>query len=159
LLLGKPFVYNNNELQGMVSLAYEHESNGQDTVQSRSWDYFVLTGSYFFNLNFSVQVKLWTGWLGKETGDMFQYRGYGLIALNYKMLNDRLWISAVINPRKRFGNFNTQLEINYKVNPKSNQYLFLQWYNGYGESLLEYNQYTSMVRVGICIKPFMRNIY
>jgi phospholipase A1 len=158
LVLAKPLVFN-NKLEGMVSLALEHESNGLDTTQSRSWEYFVLAGSYFFNLNFSIQTKLWAGWTGKNNGDLLQYRGYGLIAFNYRTFNDRFWLSAVVNPRKRLGDFNTQLELNFKTNPKYNQYFFLQWYQGYGENLMEYERYTSMVRVGFCIKPFMRNIY
>ena len=99
------------------------------------------------------------GWYGKENKDLYKHRGYSLIALNYRSFNDKFWISAIINPREKFGNFNTQLEFNYKLNPKMNQYLFIQWYNGYGEGLLEYDKYTSMLRVGISIKPPMRNLY
>ena len=64
-----------------------------------------------------------------------------------------------INPRKKFGDFNMQLELNFKLNSKSNQYLLVQWYQGYGDSLLDYNKYSSMIRVGICIKPPLRNLY
>jgi len=158
LMLAKPLVQD-NLLKGLVNIAFEHESNGKDTVESRSWNYFVVSGVYFFNAYFSAQAKVWEGWLGKENNDLFKYRGYGLIALNYRSLNDKFWASFIINPRSNFKDFNTQIELNFKLNPKMNQYLFIQWYNGYGESLLEYNQYASMVRLGICIKPPLRNLY
>lgn len=158
LTLGKPIILE-NKLRGILSFAFEHESNGQDSINSRSWNYFLLSGSYYFNANFSVQGKVWAGWVGDENKDLYKYRGYGLVALNYRTINDKLWFSAIVNPRTKIGNFNTQLELNLKLDSRENQYLFIQWYNGYGEGLLEYDQYTSMVRIGICIKPPFRNIY
>jgi phospholipase A1 len=156
-----------NQLKGIVIVAYEHESNGKDSLESRSWDYLTLSGTYFFNTYFSVQAKVWTGILGQPdedcggggNPDLYNYRGYGLISLNYRSFNDKLLASAIINPRKKFGNFNIQLELNFKLNAKANQYFFIQWYNGYGESLLEYNRHSSMLRAGICIKPLLRSFY
>jgi len=160
LLLTKPIIHNGT-LIGLSSIAFEHESNGrEDGIDNRSCNYFVLTGVYFFNELFSTQIKIWGGWLTDENKDLFsRYRGNGLIAINYRSQNDRFWCSAVINPRDRFKSYNTQMEVNYKTSNNSNQYIFLQWYNGYGESLLEYNQYSSMIRVGICIKPYLRNYF
>lgn len=57
------------------------------------------------------------------------------MAFNYQSADERLWCSAVINPRRKFINMNTTLEINFKPSPKANEYFFLQYYNGYaGES-------------------------
>jgi phospholipase A1 len=162
----KPVIHKNH-LRGVAILALEHESNGRDSLESRGWNYLVLSGVYFFNASFSVQTKIWAGLLDKgdddlEGGgntDLYKYRGYGLIAFNYRSFNDKFRMSAIINPRTKFGRFNTQVELNFKLNAKVNQYFFIQWYNGYGESLLDYNKYTSMLRMGICIKPPMRNFY
>ncbi len=155
-LLGKVLVHN-NQLRGMASLSFEHESNGKDSINSRSWNYFVLSTNYFFNIYLSGQAKLWAGWAGNANKDLYKYRGYGLIALNYRSLHDKFWMSVVLNPCSKA--LNTQVELSFKMSPKANQYFFLQWYNGYGESLLEYNQYSSMIRVGICLKPPLRNFY
>ncbi|MDR1330734.1 MAG: phospholipase A [Tannerella sp.] len=165
--LVKPLIYK-NQLRGSAVLALEHESNGKDSLDSRGWNYVTLTGVYFFNASFTLQAKVWAGIMDRgETAadgdggnpDLYKYRGYGLVAMNYRSLNDRFWASAVINPRNRFRSANIQLELNFKMNSNVNQYLFVQWYNGYGESLLEYNRYASMIRVGICIKPALRNLY
>ncbi|MCK3683101.1 phospholipase A [Maribellus sp. YY47] len=159
LALAKPIVVN-NKLGGIGILAFEHESNGiGDSLKSRSWNYFVFTGTYFYNMYFTVQAKVWAGGVSDDNPDLLAYRGYGLVAVNYRSKSDRLWISAIVNPLNNLTSFNTQLELNFKIAPKFNQYLFVQWYNGYGERLLEYNQYTSMIRIGICIKPPLRNIY
>jgi len=157
--LSRPITHN-GKLIGFSSIAFEHESNGKDSLDNRSCNFFVLSGVYYFNNLFSTQIKAWGGWLADENKDLYsKYRGYGLIAMNYRSQGDKIWCSLVINPRDRFKSFNTQVEINYKPSSNTNQYIFLQWYNGYGESLLEYNQYTSMIRVGICLKPSLRNFY
>lgn len=156
LLLVKP-VIRDNKLRGMASFALEHESNGKDSIDSRSWNYFTLSGVYFYNAYFSVQAKVWYGWLEGENPDLFKYKGYGLLALNYRNFNDKFGVSFVINPSQVA--INTQMEVYFRPNKKANQYLFLQWYQGYGESLLEYKQYSSMIRLGICMRPPMRNLY
>lgn len=158
LTLAKPVILD-NKLLGLVSIALEHESNGRDSIYSRSWNNVVLSGVYLVNSNLSVQGKLWMGLKSIENPDLYKYKGYGLVALNYRTNNEKFWFSAILNPRHKFGDFNTQLEMNIKLISKSNQYIFIQWYNGYGESLLDYNQYSSMVRMGICIKPPFQNVY
>ncbi|MDO6435979.1 phospholipase A [Cyclobacterium sp. 1_MG-2023] len=152
-------VLSKQKLKGGIALSFEHESNGLDTINSRSWNFATLSAVYFYNANISVQGKIWAGVLGDENKDLFDYRGYGLMAFNYRSFNDNFWGSLVINPNNNFSRVNTILELNFKPIPSANQYIFLQWYNGYGENLFDYNQYTSMLRFGLCIKPAMRNFY
>ncbi len=56
-------------------------------------------------------------------------------------------------------NYNFIIEAAYRFSLKSNQYLFAQYYNGYGEGLLDYKQYHSQLRVGIVIKPTLFSEY
>lgn len=157
--LSKVVIYR-NQLVGMVVLSFEHESNGRDSLASRSWNYISLSGSWFIDYRFSAQLKLWGGWVDREGNpDLLKYKGYGFVAFNYQSADERLWCSVVINPRRKFINMNTILEVNFKPSSKANEYLFLQYYNGYAENLLEYDRYVSMVRIGICIKPTLRNYY
>jgi phospholipase A1 len=109
-------VIRKNQLKGAVVISLEHESNGKDSLESRSWNYLMLSGVYFFNTCFSVQAKAWVGIPGQpdeEYGsggnpDLFKYRGYGLIAINYRSLKETFRVSAIINPRTKFGNANIQ---------------------------------------------------
>jgi len=166
LMLIKP-VIKDNRLLGVASLALEHESNGKDSLDSRGWNYLVFSGLYNFNSAFSVQLKLWAGILdqgypdldGGGNPDYFKYRGYGLLGFHFKSPNDMVRLSAYINPRPDFGHFNTEAELNFKFKAKSIQYLYIQWYNGYCENMLDYNRYTSMVRAGICFKSPFRDFY
>ena len=142
-----------------IVVGFEHESNGRDSIESRSINYFFISGSYYYD-HFSAQVKLWSGWIDKEGNpNYFRYKGYGLIAVNYRTANDRFRFSAAVNPRDSFRAFNTQLEASLQLRKYTNQYTFIQWYQGCAEGMLNYTQYNSMVRVGICIKPAFFNHY
>jgi phospholipase A1 len=162
----KPVFYK-GRLRGTAVIALEHESNGKDGIDSRGWNYLVVSGVYFFNPCFSLQTKLWAGFLdrgepepdGGGNPDLYKYRGYGLVTFNYRSLKDKFRVSAVVNPRNKIGRFNTRLELSVKLNSKANQYFFIQWYNGYGEGLLEYNRYGSMLRAGIAIKPPLKSLH
>lgn len=158
LTLARPFVHK-DQLKGVGAISIEHESNGLDSIYSRSWNFINISWVYFYNDNMSVQAKVWAGILSKNNNDLYRYRGYGLLALNYRNNKDNIWVSLVLNPTEKIGRVNTTFEFNYRPGKKPFQYLFLQWYNGYGENLLYYNRYSSMVRIGICIKPAIRNFY
>lgn len=149
----------NNDLKGFMVLSLEHESNGQPDPTSRSWNYFSLSALYYFNMLFTIQGKVWAGWVSETNPDLMKYKGYGLMALNYRSESGNFWMSLILNPYNKFSGINTTVEVNYRWSKFINQYLFLQFYSGYAENLLNYNQYTSMIRLGICIKPTLRNIY
>jgi len=71
-------------------------------------------------------------------------------------MTDNRKFTGALTLVKRAGNFfnyNTILELAWRFSRKSNQYFFLQYYNGYGEGLLDYKVFKSQLRVGIVIKP------
>ena len=112
------------------------------------------------NKNWEVQFK---GWIpivdGGENKDILKYNGIFQVAANYRTDNRRFNCGVILTKRKTWFSFNTQIELSYKFNNNENQYFFLQYYNGYGENLLEYNQYKSMLRIGFVIKPQDFSIY
>lgn len=145
----------NGKAVGLVMLQYEHESNGRDSIWSRSWNRISLLGQIFFSRNWSMEVKLWAPFsLDDPNRDIVYYNGYGLVAANYKSDNERLWLSACITKRGGWNlNANTELEVAWRAIRKCNLYLTLQYYNGYGEGLLAYNQFHNYLRIGFVIKP------
>lgn len=148
-----------DKLYGTAVFAIEHESNGKDGDDSRSWNYLTLSLSYYFNARFTAHLKGWYGWVDVANPDLLKYKGYGLFALNYKSANERFWFSGIFNPHDEFRKCNITLEANYRTSSKLNQYIFIQFYRGYAESMLDYKSLTSMIRFGICIKPRLRSIY
>ncbi|MDD4819567.1 MAG: phospholipase A [Flavobacteriales bacterium] len=145
----------NDRLAGIVLLQIEHESNGRDSIWNRSWNMVSTTGIYEINRNFNVQMKIWIPfWLAKENKDIAQYKGYWHIGGMYNSTNKRWYFSAVVTKRGGW-NFgaNVALEAAFRLTKRSNQYICFQYYNGYGESLLDYKQYSNYLRFGLVIKP------
>ena len=50
-------------------------------------------------------------------------------------------------------NYNWTIDIAYRLSKQANQYIYAQFYSGYGEGLLAYKEYHNQFRVGIVIKP------
>lgn len=157
---GRNFI-RDGQLAGMGMLQFEHESNGRDSIWSRSWNKISFTGIYAINSRFVLEARLWIPiMVADENRNLVCYSGYGQAAVTYNSYNRRFSASALMT--KRGGwifNANWQLQAAYKIFPKDEQYLFMQFYTGYGESMTEYNHFTRYIRVGIVIKPGSLTIF
>lgn len=156
--LGKPLVHNNRYL-GDIAVQLEHESNGKDGDDSRSWNKFSFSGQFKINRHWSYFTKLWIPIVdGENNSNIVRYRGWGTCAVSYNQ-RDKYNISVILN--KRPGLFNANLTVNasYRLFKKENQYLFFEFYNGYGENLLDYDQFHQRFRLGFVIRPNFRFIY
>ncbi len=141
---------------GKMMLIVEHESNGRDGKSSRSWNRVSLAGNILLDNNLMVSAKCWIPIVdGKHNRDILHYIGVYQCGLQVMSDNRRFGASIVLTKRCDWNplNFNAQIELKYRIFPKDNQYLFLQYYNGYGEGLLDYNKFHSQLRVGICLSP------
>ncbi len=153
-------IIRHNKYIGKAYLMLEHESNGRDSIDSRSWNKITLSCALVLNDNWETQFKTWIPIIdGENNKDILKYNGIFQFAVNYRTCNKRLQIGALITQRKAWFGFNMQLELSYKFNKRENQFFFIQYYNGYGENLLEYNQYKNMLRVGFVIKPQDFSLY
>lgn len=147
-------IIRNNKYIGKAFLMLEHESNGKDSISSRSWNKVTFATALNFSKNWETQFKTWIPIVdGKYNKDLLKYAGIFQIAANYRTDNRRFNCGVILTKRKTWTSFNTQIELSYKFNNNENQYFFLQYYNGYAENLLEYNKYKSMLRIGFVIKP------
>ena len=149
-----------NKYIGKAYVMVEHESNGRDSIENRSWNKLTLGAAVLLNKNWEVQFKGWIPVIdGKENDDILKYNGIVQVAANYRTDNRRLNLGLILTKRLTWFSFNTQVELSYKFNNNENQYFFVQYYNGYGENLLEYNQFKSILRVGFVIKPQDFSLY
>ncbi len=152
--LTKP-LFVKNRYVGKVSLIIEHESNGRDSIWSRSWNKVSLAANSIIDPNLSVAGKIWAPIIdGMNNKDILHY--CGLYQISVQAMTDNRKFTGALTLVKRAGNFfnyNTILELAWRFSRKSNQYFFLQYYNGYGEGLLDYKVFKSQLRVGIVIKP------
>ncbi len=144
-----------NQYIGKLSLMLEHESNGRSGADSRSWNKISLGANIMIDPTFIVHGKVWLPIVdGMHNKDILDYCGIYQVGTSYFTPNRRFGASVTLVKRRGWSlNYNTIIEFNYRIFERHNQYLFLQYYNGYGENLLDYNKHTSMLRVGLVIKP------
>ncbi len=152
--LAKP-VFIKNRFVGKLTLQLEHESNGRDGLESRSWNKVTLGGSVMVDPNFIVYGKFWVPIVdGENNRDILKYCGIYQVGWSVQSPNRKLATSVTLVKRSGFNfNYNVILEAAYRFSTKDNQYLFAQFYSGYGEGLLAYKEYHQQFRVGIVIKP------
>jgi phospholipase A1 len=150
-----------NRFLGVISFQFEHESNGKDGDDSRSWNKVTFGTHLLMNDSWTLQSRLWIPIVdGQNNSDIVKYNGWGLVGMEYSSPNKK-YNAACIVTKRGGANLNANVVLNFSVRLFSddNQYLFLEYYNGYGESLLQYNQYRERVRLGIVIKPSFINMY
>ena len=152
--LGKPVFNKDGYIFGLTELKFEHESNGRDSLDSRSWNR--ITGAFHTPLGRRtiLSVKAWVPIAYTENHpDILDYVGLGEVKVERTIINNRL--IADLTVRKGLDGWKgaASARVLYKLfNNSGNQYLMLEWFAGYAESLIDYNKYTSMVRLGYVIK-------
>ena len=158
--LAKPLIVKNRYI-GKLTLQLEHESNGRDSIQSRSWNRITFGANIIVDANLSVHGKIWIPIIdGRNNKDILDYCGIYQVGTSFISNNKRWNASLVLVKRRGWNlNYNTIFELGWKLSNNQNQYLFLQYYNGYGEGLLDYNKFHSQLRVGIVIKPTLFSDY
>jgi outer membrane phospholipase A len=138
---------------------FEHESNGKDGTSSRSINTafvrptltFPLEGNYFI----SVSPKIY-GYLDKEENpDISEYRGYVDLLLKIGE-TDGLQLASTLRKGTRSDAYSVQLDASYPLKKPTfgnlGGYLHLQYFNGYGESLIDYSRHVRpQFRIGLMI--------
>ena len=144
-----------NKLVGKVTVMFEHESNGKDGTKSRSWNKISWAGEAYISPQLMAHAKYWIPIVdGKYNRDILRYSGIyqaGFQAIS----DDNKWVlDMTLVKRKGWNlNFNTIVQLGFRINHNSNQFIMLQYYNGYGECMMDYKQYHSRLRIGLLIRP------
>lgn len=152
--LTKP-LFAKNRYIGKVSLIIEHESNGRDSIWSRSWNKVSFAADIMISRNLMVHGKVWIPIVdGMNNQDILKYSGIFQTGFQAITNNRRFNFGVTLVKRQGWNfNFNTIVDISFRILKKDNQFLYLQYYNGYGEGLLDYKQFHSQLRLGLLIKP------
>lgn len=138
---------------------FEHESNGKDGTSSRSINIafvrptltFPLEGNYFI----SVSPKIYSYLDKEENPDISEYRGY--MDLLVKIGEPDGWqLASTFRKGKLSDAYSVQLDVSYPLRKPTfgnlGGYLHLQYFNGYGESLLDYDEHVRpQFRIGLMI--------
>lgn len=140
-----------------VALSLNHQSNGQSSSMSRSWNRIILQTVSTMDSGV-LAVRAWwripeesksDPWDPKDNDnpDIDDYMGPGEITYLHVMGNHtvQLMMRNNLNPDENRGAF--ELGWTFPLNKKLKGYV--QYFNGYGESLIDYNRYQERIGVGI----------
>lgn len=148
-------LFNRERFVGKATLMIEHMSNGRDSIWSRSWNRISLGATILVNENIAIDGKAWIPIVdGMNNLDILKYVGIFQGGVSVMSQNKRFGGSLHFVKRAKWDfSYNTRLELFWRPWKAANEFLFLQWYNGYGETLIDYNRFVNRVRVGLLIKP------
>ncbi len=152
--VSKP-LFSKDRYIGKATLMLEHMSNGRDSTASRSWNRITLGTIIMIDDMLAVDGKFWIPIVdGENNRDILKYTG--LFSGGFQVTSrDKKWGGALhLTKRKTWHmSFNISAQLFWRPWKQANQYFFIDWYNGYGENLLDYNQWHNRIRVGLLIRP------
>ncbi|MBQ7690756.1 MAG: phospholipase A [Muribaculaceae bacterium] len=143
------------KIVGNALIMVEHESNGRDGEASRSWNKVSFAGSAIINSQLMLHAKTWIPIIdGQQNKDILKYSGIFQTGAQFISKNKR-WVADVTFVKRQGWNmnFNTIVNVGFRIRKKDNQFLMLHFYDGYGENMLDYNKYHCRLRLGLLIRP------
>lgn len=142
-----------------LRLGLGHESNGKDGAASRSINTAFVRPVLSFpaawpGYVWSFSPRLYAYLDKSDNPDIADYRGYGDYVLELK--NEEEWdFTATVRKGNRRDYGSLQLGASYPFRGflhSLNGYLYLQYFNGYGETILDYNRRRpSQIGIGLTV--------
>lgn len=137
----------------------EHQSNGRPTPLSRSWNRYYIAPYLPFD-NTLIYLKFWQrieednrdrpdDTQGDDNPDILEYYGYKEINIQHNFKGEHL-LDVMVRENRSKGRGATR--IMYSA-PGDSSGLFYTFYlfNGYGESLIDYNEHITRVGLGVSL--------
>ncbi len=132
-----------------IKAGFAHESNGQGLVYERSWNYFY--SDIYFQLGFVfVNLELWYAPKNslQHNTDLLDYLGYGHVI--FVVPYEKHLLKTKIRPSfKNYGAL--ELNYSYPVPLRDDLFFYIKAFDGYGESLIDYNQKVRKIGIGFSI--------
>lgn len=151
------FLSSNFKQNWLIRTGFDHQSNGRGGNLERSWN------RIFAELNYShggwlVGVEPWVLVFKRDSSDLdnpeiADYLGHEQIVVAYKFHN-RVELSLEIRNIERLTSRMTEIgALSVPLTKHLNAYL--QVFNGYGQSLIEYNHRTTSAGIGIALSNWL----
>jgi len=155
-----------------IQFGYRHQSNGQDGYRSRSWNRLFLSSFWQFD-NLFLKAQVWyrlpedkkgedfyTGInpnaSGDDNPDIEDYLGYGDIHLKYLYGKSQLGLMLRNNFKLDSNKGAIELDWSAPLHYSKNTYWYAKVFNGYGESLIDYDRSLTKISLGFA---FYRSLF
>lgn len=141
----------------VVSLGFTHQSNGQTEPQSRSWNR--ITSNLVYGVDrWLFMVSPWyripESRSDDNNPDIEKYLGYSDYWAIFKVDEQRS-LSLKLRNNLRTSDNKTSVELGYSFPLGSTVKGYIQYFNGYGESLVDYNERMHRLGVGVMLHDWL----
>jgi phospholipase A1 len=138
-----------------IQVGLDHQSNGLGGPLSRSWNRIVANFGFesdAFNLVLKTWARIPDSADKDNNPDIASYLGYGEIVAGYHWKDYA--VAATFRNNLRFDENRgaLQLDVSFPLIKFLNGYV--QYFVGYGESLIDYNHFTNRIGVGLMVKDW-----
>jgi len=133
-----------------------HQSNGQAGTLSRSWnrvyaDFIVEKGNFYFS--FKPWLRISEDFEDDDNPDIDDYLGNFELSGLYK--KGEHTFDFMLRDNLDFSDNHGALQLGWSFPLTKNVKGYLQWFNGYGESLIDYNAYSNSLGFGIKLSDWL----
>jgi len=140
----------------LIQLGIVHQSNGRSAALSRSWNR-IYADFIFQYKDFYLSLKPWYRLKGTTPGvednpDIEKYLGHGEIRAVY--VSGENTYSLMVRNNLSTPNYGA-LELNWSFPMSRRVKWFFQYFNGYGESLIDYNARVNRFGLGIAFTDWL----
>jgi len=140
------------------AIGFVHQSNGQGGVLSRSWNR-IFANFVFQRGNFAIGFKPWIriseSAEDDDNPDITDYLGHYELRAGYKW-NDHVF-SVMSRNNLESGFDRGAFELGWSFPLWTYPYVkgYIQYFRGYGESLIDYNQHVNRIGIGISLTDWL----
>ncbi|MDP2506844.1 MULTISPECIES: phospholipase A [unclassified Oceanobacter] len=146
-----------------VGIGLNHQSNGQTSSLSRSWNRVILEGASAFSHGIWMGKVWWRIPEGKQADpydpsdndnpDIEDYLGYG--ELRYMRVYGQRSVGIMLRNNLDTTNNRGAVEMDFTFPLTRKLKGFVQYFNGYGDSLIDYNHWQERLGVGIKLTDWL----
>jgi phospholipase A1 len=140
----------------IVQFGIVHQSNGRDGELSRSWnrvymDFIFEMGNYYLSFKPWYFHEDW-GTSRQDNPDIDTYLGH--FELRGVHASDKHTVSLMLRNNLEHPNYGA-IEMNWSFPMSQRAKWFIQYFNGYGESLIDYNASVNRIGIGIAFTDWL----
>lgn len=140
----------------LATFGFTHQSNGRSESLSRSWNRLngnIVIAKGNFAVDFTPWYRFEQAASRDDNPDLLDYYGHGKITLAYKLNKHTFSFVSRNNLESGFSNGSISATWKFPIYNKVHGYLKI--FSGYGNSMIEYDEYTNTIGFGISLTDWL----